>query len=198
MKLNLDTYPDIYLDNFYCLERWRKKCMQPVQEVHVKFRLSQNTWSSKDFILKNWITINVKVDTPLYIDEHIPLKERKEKAKYRWISSRYCRNNGLYTRHSIVTYFFAFSLGSELPVTFSSRLKVDHARTQAWLNECAVFFSLCPRNNSSTLEREYTRASTCDGLCSLHLESFTRFSTVRPSAPNCGKKYTTSWLRVNV
>lgn len=41
--------------------------------------------------------------------------------------------------HSIVTHFFTFSLDSELPVTFSSRLKVDHACTQASLNECTVF-----------------------------------------------------------
>lgn len=56
-------------------------------------------------------------------------------------------------------------------------------RAYTSLAEWVCRFFLCPRNNSSTLEREYTRASTCDGLCSLHLESF----TLADDFPRCGR-----------
>lgn len=64
------------------------------------------------------------------LDEYIPLKKKggeKVKTPMNFITL-HSKEYMDYIR-SIVTHLFTFSLDSELPVTFSSRLKVDHART---------------------------------------------------------------------
>ena len=123
-------------------------------------------------------------------------KEKKKKEKEKMTNFKSdnhfnhgWKNTGSYTWQSIVTHFFTFSL-AVLPVTFPSRLKVDRARAHTHIHACMqtcvryasvrcrgsvhADYTQWPRveTHEHAGERTHARVSTCEGLWSLHLESF--------------------------
>lgn len=171
VKSNLVIYPNIYLDGFCGFDLNDGEKMQFAHEIRFKF----------SFI--SFEILREKVKMPM---NFITLQSKE------WII------------HASQYRYALFHVLSRLWATCYIFIEVKSwPRAYTSLVEWVYRF-FCPRNNSSTLEREYTyiharvdmRWIMQSALRKFH--SGRRFSTVQPSAPNCGKKYTTSWLRVNV